>query len=156
MLSASVASIVVAVCIVLYVRAHLRALRRAQTKLEMRKEVERQAAEALAKAQMALAPRAVEEVKVETSMQCVIPWTEVQLQNVMASGSMGRIFRASLLSSFKAGGYVVRRLNVPVLNLHSHTEWVQHVNDLHKLEHRNVLQVLSLATDGMRKSVTWN
>ena len=99
---------------------------------------------------MALAPRAVEEVKVETSVKCVIPWTEVQLQNVLASGAMGRIFRASLLSSFKAGGYVLRRLNVPVLNLHSHTEWVQHVSDLHKLEHPNVLQVLSLATDGMR------
>jgi serine/threonine protein kinase len=164
MMGSAALAFLMSLALSIFVYRHRRRLKRAEKRLfNIKADAEKKAAAALAVTQAAFKPAvtqaahpaaqpgpllALEHKLKEERPGSVIPWTHVKLERVLANGAMGRIFRASQEGSDQT--LALRRLNVPVLNLHSHPEWEAQIAKLHKLDHPNLLKVIALATDGMR------
>ena len=147
--------ILLLMCWVIY--RHRKALIKARRNLDKQQQLEKEATASLAAVETKILPTFEREPELEPPKvvePSLLAWSQVTLENLISSGSMGRIFRARVEDSAgrydPARRYALRRLNLPIVNLHSLTEWKKQVKILHELDHPHLLRVLGLATDEVR------
>ena len=126
---------------------HIEDAKAKQAKVEAEEEATRYAAMVVAKEKEAVVARRHERERERSD--AVVEWQRVELKQLIATGSIGRIFHC-VKDDKPMPKLVLRRLNHEVVALSSFDEMTLQVMELRNLTHPHILPVVALATDGMQ------